>query len=68
MREVCFCGRAGEIEDRQPILDGDGRWVLICPECGHVDDLTWLSEEAGLLLWSEARHRQEGPAWQSGAA
>jgi hypothetical protein len=65
MREVCFCGRAGKIEDRQPILDSDVRWVLICPECGHVDHLTWLSEEAGLLVWSEARHRQEGPSRQS---
>jgi hypothetical protein len=68
MREVCFCGRGGELEARQPILDGDGRWVLICPECGHSDDLTWLSEEAGLLIWGEARRRQRGPIWQSGAA
>ena len=50
MREVCFCGRTGELEDRLPILDSDGRWMLICPECSHVDDLVWLSEEARLLL------------------
>lgn len=68
MIEVCFCGREGEVEDRQPILDGDGRWVLICPDCGHLDDLAWLSEEAGLLLWSEARRRQRGSISQSGAA
>ena len=67
MREVCFCGRTGELKDRQPILDGDGRWVLICPECGHKDDLVWLSEEAGLLLWGEARYGQVGPTWQKGA-
>ena len=53
MREVCFCGRTGEFEDRQPILDDEGRWVLICPECGHADGLAWLSEEARLHLWSK---------------
>jgi hypothetical protein len=68
MREVCFCGRAGELEDRQPILEGEGRWMLICPECGRLDDLTWLSEEAGLLVWGEARRRHEVSSWQSGAA
>jgi len=67
MREVCFCGRTGELEDRLPILDSDGRWMLICPECSHVDDLVWLSEEARLLLWGEARPGQEGPTWQKGA-
>jgi hypothetical protein len=58
VREACFCGRTGELKDRQPILDGEGRWVLICPECGHVDDLAWLSEEARLHLWSKAQCRQ----------
>ena len=58
MREVCFCGRTGEFEDRQPILDGDGRWELICSECGHADDLAWLSEEACLRLWSKVERRQ----------
>ena len=66
MREVCYCGRTGELEDRQPILDGAGRWVLICPECGHADDLAWLSEEAGLLIWGKARHGQEDPTRQRG--
>ena len=58
MREVCFCGRTGEFEDRQPILDGDGRWELICSEGGHADDLAWLSEEARLRLWSKVERRQ----------
>ena len=62
MREVCFCGRTGEFEDRQPNLDGDGRWVLICPECGHLDDLAWLSEEARLHLWSKVERRQADEA------
>ena len=58
MREVCFCGRTGGFEDRQPILDDDGRWALICPECGHADDLAWLSVEARLHLWSNVERLQ----------
>ncbi len=62
MREVCFCGRSGEIEDREPVLTDKARWVLRCPSeaCGHLDDLSWLSEEASLLVWGEARRRREG--------
>jgi hypothetical protein len=59
MRESCFCGRSGELEDREPILDAQGVWVLRCPDCGHLDYLTWLSEEAALLVWGEARRRHE---------
>jgi diadenosine tetraphosphatase ApaH/serine/threonine PP2A family protein phosphatase len=58
MREVCFCGRSGDVRDREPILDGDGRWALRCPSCGHPDYLQWLDEEAGLLLWGETRRRR----------
>jgi hypothetical protein len=46
MKEACFCGRVGEIEDREPILKDDGQTVLRCPECGHLDDLLWLSADA----------------------
>jgi hypothetical protein len=59
MREVCYCGRTGEIEDREPILDAEGRWALRCPYCNHTDYLEWLPEEAGLLLWGEAGRRRE---------
>ncbi len=59
MREICFCGRSGELEEREPILDVEGRWVLRCPGCGHLDDLSWLSEEAALLVWGAARRRFE---------
>jgi hypothetical protein len=55
MRESCFCGRRGELQDREPVLDAGGRWLLRCPTCGHLDDLEWLTEEAGLMLWGEAR-------------
>jgi hypothetical protein len=68
MREVCYCGRSGELEDREPILESSGRWVLRCPECGHLDDLAWLSEGEGLLLWGEARYRREGPFGRRPAA
>jgi hypothetical protein len=68
MQEVCYCGRSGGIEDREPVLDGDGKWALRCPDCGHVDHLPWLSEEAGLLLWGDARRRRESPPEQRRAA
>jgi hypothetical protein len=55
----CFCGRRGEITDREPILDESGRWALRCPSCGHIDYLEWLSEEASLVLWGEAKRRRE---------
>ena len=58
MRESCFCGRSGELEDREPVLGDGGRWVLRCPDCGHVDDLGWLDEEAALMVWSEAHRRR----------
>jgi hypothetical protein len=25
MREVCYCGKTGKVENREPILDGEGR-------------------------------------------
>ncbi len=49
MRETCFCGRSGELENREPVLDTRGYWLLRCPACGHLDDLGWLSEDAALL-------------------
>jgi hypothetical protein len=61
MKESCYCGRTGDLEDRDPTLDGGTR-VLRCPGCGHGDDLCWLSEEAGLLLWEEAVRLRGGPA------
>lgn len=60
MREVCFCGRAGRLEDREPVLDDSCRWALRCPDCGHLDDLRWLSWEASLMVWGEAKRRHEG--------
>jgi hypothetical protein len=47
------------LQDREPVLDAGGRWLLQCPTCCHLDDLEWLTEEAALLLWGEARRRRE---------
>ena len=57
MKVVCFCGRVGEIEDREPILDGDGREALRCTHCGHLDYLSWLSDRD--RLFEEARRRAD---------
>jgi hypothetical protein len=68
MREVCFCGRTGRVQDRDPVLDAGSRWALRCPDCGHLDYLQWLSEEAGLLFWGEAVRRRESGLGRSHAA
>ena len=70
IKEACYCGRTGEVEDREPILVDGGRWALRRPSeaCGHVDRLEWLPEEAGLLLWGEASRRRERLPEQGDAA
>jgi hypothetical protein len=58
MKEVCYCGRTGEIEDREPIvIGGDGKEALRCPQCGSVDHLHWLSDGARRLVLEEAGRR-----------
>ncbi len=61
MKELCFRGRTDEVEDREPILNSDGRRVLRYPSeaCGHVDELRWLPEADGRLLWEKAIRRHE---------
>lgn len=56
-REGCSCGRGDEFENREPIMDDDGEWALRCPECGHLDHLLWLSDEARALVLGLARRR-----------
>jgi hypothetical protein len=58
MQEVCYCGRTGEVEDREPVIDGEGG-ALRCPndECGHIDRLLWLSPENRRLVMEEAERR-----------
>ena len=59
MREVCFCGRIGEVEDREPVTTATGAPALRCPEeaCGHIDRLEWLSEETRNLVVKVAARR-----------
>jgi hypothetical protein len=59
MIEICFCGREGQLEDREPVLDREVRWLLRCRSCGHLDDLRWLADEKALMVWGEARRRQD---------
>lgn len=54
VREGCDC--VEEVEYREPVLD-HGEWVLRCPECGHLDRLRWLSDEARPLVLGLARRR-----------
>lgn len=60
MQEACFCGRVGEIEDREPIVDANGERVLRCPNdsCGHLDYLRGLADDARLRIFDEAAHRR----------
>lgn len=58
MREACYCGRTGEIEDRGPITASDGGRALRCPDCGHLDSLDWLPEEARRHVFEKAERKQ----------
>ena len=58
MQEACYCGRTGELEDRKPVTDGDGREALECPRCGHLDHLSWLQDPGH--VFDEARRRASG--------
>ena len=57
VREGCECGREEEFQDREAVLD-DREWVLRCPECGHLDRLLWLPDEARSLMLGLARRRK----------
>jgi hypothetical protein len=56
VRESCACGGEEEFQYREAVLDA-GEWVLRCPECGHLDYLRWLPDEARSLLLGMARRR-----------
>lgn len=60
MRETCYCGWTGEIEDRTAVRDGGGEEALSCPECGHLDHLSWLPMEARSSVLAEAKRRAGG--------
>lgn len=59
MQEACYCGRTGEIEDRLAVRDDDGREALQCPDCGHLDHLSWLQADAREGVFAEARRRAD---------
>lgn len=61
MREICYCGWSGELEDREPVLDALGRWMLRCPECGHLEDLGVADGGVRPMVWGEAQRRREDP-------
>ena len=58
MRETCFCGRTGDLEDRAPVYLGEGEHALRCPTCGHLDDLSWLPHDAREGVLEESARRQ----------
>jgi hypothetical protein len=57
VRESCGCGGEEEFQYREAVLDA-GQWVLRCPECGHLDRLLWLPDEAQSLMLGLARRRK----------
>lgn len=57
MREICFCGRSGEIEDREPVFLKDSETGFRCPDCGHTDPVAWLSGEVRAEIFVEAAER-----------
>ena len=61
MKEACYCARTGEVEERKPVYLGDGEHALRRPDCGHLEDLHWLSRDARKpMLEESARRRLEG--------
>jgi hypothetical protein len=57
MREICFCGRVGKVEDREPVILESGEQALECPDCGDVDLVNWLKGEARTDIFEEAAKR-----------
>ncbi len=62
MREACFCGRVDDLENREPVLDGNGERALRCSGCGHLDYLRWLPAGVRLLVLDGADKRSPGSA------
>ncbi len=60
MRESCYCGRTGEISDREPVVLDDGATGLACPgeACGHTDRLEWLPEDVRRTVLEEAARKR----------
>jgi hypothetical protein len=67
MREVCFCGWLGELEDRGYVYLGEGESGLACPQCGHIDRLDFLPEQNRRDLLSGAWQKQQARIQQMAA-
>ena len=57
MLESCYCGRTGEIEGREFVVEDEGRQALRCPWCGHLEHLIWLPEQTRHRMFEEAERR-----------
>jgi hypothetical protein len=57
MQEVCYCGRRGDVEDREPVWRAGESSGLRSPECGHLDFLPQLDAYARRLVFGEAERR-----------
>ena len=57
MRESCYCGRGGDVEDREPVLRDGRTEALRCPRCGHLDPLPYLDADARREVFEEAERR-----------
>ena len=57
MRESCYCGRVGEVEDREPVWRDCRTEALRCPRCGHLDPLPYLDADARRGVFEESERR-----------
>ena len=57
MREVCYCGRRGDVEDREPVWRVGPGEELRCPRCGHLDPLAHFDAAARRVVFEEAERR-----------
>lgn len=57
MREVCYCGRGGDVEDREPVWRDGHSEALRCPRCGHLDPLVHIDADARREVFEEAERR-----------
>ena len=60
MREACYCGRVGEVEDREPVYEGARVEALRCPRCGHLEPLSQFDDDARRGVFAEAERRSLG--------
>ncbi len=57
MRESCYCGRVGEVEDRYPVWRDGRTEALRCPQCDHLDPLPYLDAVVRPEMFEAAERR-----------